>query len=56
MMFLDPKNHAVLIGFLGLLLAFGSATQDIVIDAYRINILEPDERGLGAALAVEAIE
>lgn len=53
MMFLDPKNHAVLIGFLGLLLAFGSATQDIVIDAYRINILEPDERGLGAALAVE---
>lgn len=34
-------------------LALCSASQDIVIDGYRVNILEPDERGLGAALSVE---
>lgn len=37
----------------GIFLAFFSASQDIAIDAYRVEILEPQERGLGAALAVE---
>jgi PAT family beta-lactamase induction signal transducer AmpG len=32
-----------------LLVAFFSASQDIVIDAYRIEILEPHEQGAGAA-------
>ncbi len=30
-------------------LAFASASQDIVIDAYRVEILEPEDQGLGAA-------
>jgi PAT family beta-lactamase induction signal transducer AmpG len=35
-----------------LLVAFLSASQDIVIDAYRTDLLEPEERALGAAAAV----
>jgi len=38
---------------LGLLLSTFSATQDIAIDAYRIEILKHDERGLGSALGIE---
>ncbi|HXH55367.1 MAG TPA: MFS transporter [Gammaproteobacteria bacterium] len=38
---------------LGLFLSTCSATQDIAIDAYRIEILKHDERGLGAALGIE---
>jgi PAT family beta-lactamase induction signal transducer AmpG len=38
---------------LGFLLSIFSATQDIAIDAYRAEILHPDERGLGAALGIE---
>ena len=53
MVTLEPKTSPLLLGCLGLLLAFGSATQDIVIDAYRVNILSADERGLGGALAIE---
>ena len=34
---------------LALAIAFLSASQDIAIDAYRTDILLPDERGLGAA-------
>ena len=30
--------------------AFFSASQDIVIDAYRIEILDPVEQGAGAAM------
>lgn len=50
---LDPKTSPLLLGFCGLLLAFSSSTQDIVIDAYRVNMLSAEERGLGAALAIE---
>lgn len=32
--------------------AFLSASQDVVIDAYRTDVLEPRERGLGASLSV----
>lgn len=38
---------------LGLLLSLCSATQDIAIDAYKIEILQHDERGLGSALGIE---
>jgi PAT family beta-lactamase induction signal transducer AmpG len=38
---------------LGFLLSTFSATQDIAIDAYKIEVLKHDERGLGAALATE---
>lgn len=35
-----------------LLLAFLSASQDIVIDAYRTDLLEESERGIGASMSV----
>src|SRR5471030_318773 len=34
-----------------LLVSFFSASQDIVIDAYRVEILKPEEQGEGAAMA-----
>jgi len=40
------------IGVLALLVAFASASQDIVFDAYRTDVLRPSERGFGAALSV----
>jgi len=48
----DPLHHAVLLGFLALLVACFSATQDIAIDAYRTEILPEKERGLGSAIYV----
>ncbi len=50
--FLNPENNAVLIASLALIIAFFSASQDTVIDAYRAEILPEKERGLGAAFAV----
>jgi PAT family beta-lactamase induction signal transducer AmpG len=35
-----------------LLVAFLSASQDVVVDAYRTDVLEPRERGLGGSLYV----
>jgi len=35
---------------MALAVAFFSATQDIVIDAYRTDLLPPEERGMGAAM------
>ena len=32
-----------------MIVAFLSASQDIVIDAYRIELLRPEEQGAGAA-------
>lgn len=52
MAFQSPSSTPLLLGFLALLLAFASATQDIAIDAYRADLLKPAERGLGAAFSV----
>lgn len=38
--------------FFALLVAIASATQDIIIDAYRVEILPPHEQGAGAAMIV----
>lgn len=46
---LDPSKNAMLIGLLALVVAFLSASQDIVVDAYRTEILTQKELGLGAA-------
>jgi MFS transporter, PAT family, beta-lactamase induction signal transducer AmpG len=35
-----------------LFVTFVSATQDVVIDAYRIDVLEPDQYGAGSAAAI----
>jgi PAT family beta-lactamase induction signal transducer AmpG len=46
---LNPATQPSIIGLVALVIAFISATQDIATDAYRTDILHPEERGLGAA-------
>lgn len=48
----DPVETTWLVAFFALLVAIFSATQDIIIDAYRVEVLPPDEQGAGAAMAV----
>jgi PAT family beta-lactamase induction signal transducer AmpG len=52
MAFTSPSDSLLLLGVLALWVAFISASQDIVIDAYRTDLLIPSERGMGAAVAV----
>lgn len=52
MAWLEPSRHAGMIALLAFAIAFLSASQDIAIDAYRSDVLKPEERGLGAALGV----
>lgn len=47
---LQPAMQPVGLGLLAFMVATLSATQDIAIDAYRTELLHPDERGLGAGL------
>jgi len=46
----DPGVDPAMTAFAALLLTFFSATQDIVVDAYRRESLADDEQGSGAAL------
>jgi PAT family beta-lactamase induction signal transducer AmpG len=46
----DPREDLHLIGALALLVAFLSASQDIVIDAYRVEILPEELQGPGAGV------
>lgn len=48
----QPAQHPILLGGIGLLVAFLSASQDITINAYTTDILLPEERGLGSAMTV----
>src|SRR5579875_540456 len=41
----DPIRHLALMGLLALAVAFLSASQDIVIDAYRVDILSAVQQG-----------
>jgi MFS transporter, PAT family, beta-lactamase induction signal transducer AmpG len=50
--FTSPKVSLAWMGALATALAFLSASQDIVFDAYRNDLLEENERGAGAALSV----
>jgi MFS transporter, PAT family, beta-lactamase induction signal transducer AmpG len=45
----DPANNLALFAVWAIIVAFLSATQDIVIDAYRIEILADDEMAHGTA-------
>jgi PAT family beta-lactamase induction signal transducer AmpG len=45
----DPREGPMLTALAAVLVAFLSASQDIVIDAYRIELLRPEEQGAGAA-------
>ncbi len=50
--FSDPSKIIMVTAIASLLLSFFSASQDIVIDAYRRESLSDDEQGMGAALYV----
>jgi PAT family beta-lactamase induction signal transducer AmpG len=48
----DPKTQTLALGAVAVAVAFLSASQDIVFDAYRTDLLEAHERGAGAAVSV----
>ena len=50
----DPQQSTRLIAALAVAVAFFSASQDVVLDAYRREILSDDELGLGSSLHVQA--
>lgn len=47
--FSNPAENILHTAMLALWVAFSSASQDIVIDAYRIESLKPEEQGAGAS-------
>ncbi|MEZ4460875.1 MAG: AmpG family muropeptide MFS transporter [bacterium] len=48
----NPAVTPVLTGALAIAVATLSASQDVVIDAYRVDLLDDEEQGSGAAMAV----
>lgn len=48
----DPRDGPVLTALFALLVSFLSASQDVVIDAYRVEILDADQYAAGAATTV----
>lgn len=48
--FFSPGSMPLLIATIAVALAFFSASQDIVLDAYRTEHLKPEERGAGAGV------
>ncbi len=50
----DPLSAPLMVGFAALLVAFASATQDIVVDAFRVQSLPTDEQAAGMASYVAA--
>src|ERR1700692_3950638 len=49
--FSSPTKEPYVLGAIAVFLAFLSASQDIVIDAYRVDTIPPSERALAAAAA-----
>ncbi|MCW1876111.1 muropeptide MFS transporter AmpG [Erwinia sp. INIA-01] len=50
--FLQPSRDLTLLAALAVLIAFCSASQDIVFDAWKTDVLSAAERGNGAAISV----
>ncbi|CAK9884112.1 MAG: Protein AmpG [Candidatus Erwinia impunctatus] len=50
--FMEPSRNLTLVAALAVLIAFCSASQDIVFDAWKTDTLQPAERGSGAAISV----
>ena len=48
----SPSESLWILGCAALWVAFLSASQDVVIDAYRTDVLRVEERGMGAAVGV----
>src|SRR5262249_46839568 len=46
----DPRHHLAAMGALAVLVAFLSASQDVVIDAWRVEILPVEYQGPGAGV------
>jgi len=49
---ISPSDATRAFALLAVAVAFLSASQDVVIDAYRTDVLDPAQRGLGSSLAV----
>lgn len=49
---ISPGQNTQTFALVAVLVAFLSASQDIVIDAYRTDILQPSERGIGSSFNV----
>lgn len=47
----DPKAHLAATALAAILVALAGATYDIVIDAYRIELLEPRQLGVGSGMS-----
>ena len=52
--YLEPQLSIWTIAYLGVALSFFSATQDIVLDAYRRELLPDNELGIGNSIHVQA--
>jgi PAT family beta-lactamase induction signal transducer AmpG len=52
MAFSEPKTHPGALAVLSFLVAFCSASQDIVVDAWRTEVLSPEELGPGAGVHI----
>ncbi|OTA21325.1 transporter [Xenorhabdus beddingii] len=50
--FLQPSQHLWWLAALAVAVAFFSASQDIIFDAYKTDLLPQEERGSGAAISV----
>jgi PAT family beta-lactamase induction signal transducer AmpG len=50
----DPLSAPLMVGLAALLVAFASATQDVVVDAFRVQSLAADEQAAGMASYVAA--
>jgi len=48
----DVATQTQLVAVLAIMVAFLSASQDVVIDAYRTDVLQSQERGVGSSLSV----
>jgi len=51
---LDPTRRPVLVAVLAIVVAFSAASQDIVVDAYRTELLPEAQRASGTAIFVAA--
>lgn len=50
--FISPRTDIGLLASLAFFVAFASASQDIVVDAYRTDVVSREQRGLAGALGV----
>ncbi|BDH46822.1 AmpG family muropeptide MFS transporter [Salmonella enterica subsp. enterica serovar Choleraesuis] len=50
--FMEPTHHLKWMAALAVVIAFASASQDIVFDAWKTDVLPAEERGTGAAVSV----